>query len=135
MRSRRRSYLPAACAATGRRVRAVGSRVGLGCLRPGHHRRRDGDHYLLNGRKLWINNAAEAGLFVLFANADPAAGYRGITAFLIERDFPGFRVGKKEDKLGIRASSTCELILDNCRVPEENVLGEPAKATKSPWKR
>src|SRR6202790_3815092 len=83
-----------------------------------------GDHFLLNGRKLWITNAAEAGLFLLFANANPAAGYRGVTAFLIERDFPGFQVGKKEDKLGLRASSTCELILDNCRVPRENVLGE-----------
>jgi butyryl-CoA dehydrogenase/short/branched chain acyl-CoA dehydrogenase len=91
---------------------------------------RNGDRYLLNGRKLWISNAAEAGLFVLFANANPAAGYRGITAFLIERDFPGFRVGKKEDKLGIRASSTCELILDNCEVPAENVLGEMGKGYK-----
>ena len=83
-----------------------------------------GGHYLLNGRKLWITNAAEAGLFLLFANANPAAGYKGITAFLVERDFPGFQVGKKEDKLGLRASSTCELILDNCRVPRENVMGE-----------
>ena len=90
----------------------------------------NGDRYLLNGRKLWISNAAEAGFFVLFANADPAAGYRGITAFLIERDFAGFRVGKKEDKLGIRASSTCELILDNCDVPVENVLGERGKGYK-----
>ncbi|HEY9140319.1 MAG TPA: acyl-CoA dehydrogenase family protein [Bryobacteraceae bacterium] len=83
-----------------------------------------GGHFLLNGRKLWITNAAEAGLFLLFANANPAAGYKGITAFLVERDFPGFQVGKKEDKLGLRASSTCELILDNCRVPRENVVGE-----------
>jgi butyryl-CoA dehydrogenase/short/branched chain acyl-CoA dehydrogenase len=89
-----------------------------------------GDRYLLNGRKLWISNAAEAGLFVLFANADPAAGYRGITAFLIEPDFAGFRVGRKEDKLGMRASSTCELILDNCEVPVENVLGERGKGYK-----
>src|SRR5437879_4504130 len=74
-----------------------------------------GDHYLLTGRKLWITNAGEAGLFLLFANANPEAGYKGITAFLIEREFPGFKVGKKEDKLGIRASSTCELILDECR--------------------
>ena len=84
----------------------------------------EGGHFLLNGRKLWITNAAEAGLFLLFANANPAAGYKGITAFLVERDFPGFQVGKKEDKLGLRASSTCELILDNCRVPRENVVGE-----------
>ncbi|HEY1220064.1 MAG TPA: acyl-CoA dehydrogenase [Bryobacteraceae bacterium] len=83
-----------------------------------------GGHFLLNGRKLWITNAAEAGLFLLFANANPAAGYKGITAFLVERDFAGFQVGKKEDKLGLRASSTCELILDNCRVPRENVVGE-----------
>ena len=83
-----------------------------------------GGHFLLNGRKLWITNAAEAGLFLLFANANASAGYRGITAFLVERDFPGFQVGKKEDKLGLRASSTCELILVNCRVPRENVVGE-----------
>jgi len=89
-----------------------------------------GDHYLLTGRKLWITNAAEAGLFILFATIDPAAGYRGITAFLVERGFPGFQVGKKEDKLGIRASSTCELILEDCIVPKENVLGEPGKGYK-----
>jgi alkylation response protein AidB-like acyl-CoA dehydrogenase len=92
--------------------------------------KRDRDRFILNGRKLWISNAAESGLFVLFANADPAAGYRGITAFLVERDFPGFRIGKKEDKLGIRASSTCELILDDCAVPTENVLGEVGKGYK-----
>lgn len=90
----------------------------------------DGDHFVLTGRKLWISNAAEAGLFLLFANANPEAGHRGITAFLIERDSPGFKVGKKEDKLGIRASSTCELILDNCRVPKANVLGEVGKGYK-----
>ncbi|MGZ8854121.1 MAG: acyl-CoA dehydrogenase family protein, partial [Thermoanaerobaculia bacterium] len=89
-----------------------------------------GDHYVLNGRKLWITNAAEAGVFIVFANMNPDAGYKGITAFLIERDFPGFTVGKKEDKLGIRASSTCELILEDCRVPRENVLGEPGKGYK-----
>ena len=89
-----------------------------------------GDHFLITGRKLWITNAAEAGLYLLFANANPEAGYRGITAFLIEREFPGFQVGKKEDKLGLRASSTCELILDNCRVPRENVLGEVGKGYK-----
>ena len=82
-----------------------------------------GDHWLLNGRKLWITNAYEAGLFLVFANANPAAGYKGITCFLVERDAPGFAVGKKEDKLGIRASSTCELLMDNCRVPKENVMG------------
>ena len=89
-----------------------------------------GDHFLLNGRKLWITNAAESGLFLLFANANPSAGYRGITAFLVERGFPGFQVGKKEDKLGLRASSTCELILDNCRVPRANVMGEVGKGYK-----
>src|SRR6267142_1502764 len=89
-----------------------------------------GDHWVLNGRKLWITNAAEAGLFIVFANANPAAGYKGITSFLIERDFPGFQIGKKEDKTGIRASSTCELILEDCRVPKENVLGEPGKGYK-----
>jgi butyryl-CoA dehydrogenase/short/branched chain acyl-CoA dehydrogenase len=85
---------------------------------------------LLNGRKLWITNAKEAGLYILFASLDPAAGYRGITAFLVERGFPGFAVGKKEDKLGIRASSTCELILEECRVPAENLLGEEGKGYK-----
>jgi short-chain 2-methylacyl-CoA dehydrogenase len=89
-----------------------------------------GDHWVLNGRKLWITNAAEAGVFIVFANANPNAGYKGITAFIIERDFPGFEVGKKEDKTGIRASSTCELILEDCRVPRENVLGEPGKGYK-----
>jgi butyryl-CoA dehydrogenase/short/branched chain acyl-CoA dehydrogenase len=89
-----------------------------------------GDHYLLNGRKLWITNAAEAGVFLLFANVNPELGYKGITCFLVERDSVGFRVGKKEDKLGIRASSTCELILDNCRVEKENVVGEVGKGYK-----
>ena len=89
-----------------------------------------GTDYVINGRKLWITNAKEAGLFILLATIDPSAGYKGITAFLIEKDFPGFTVGKKEDKLGIRASSTCELILEDCRVPKENVLGEPGKGYK-----
>jgi short-chain 2-methylacyl-CoA dehydrogenase len=86
--------------------------------------------YRLTGRKLWITNAAEAGLFLLFATVNPEAGYKGITAFLIERNFPGFAVGKKEDKLGIRASSTCELILDDCRVPKANVVGEVGQGYK-----
>ena len=90
---------------------------------------RDGG-FELTGRKLWITNAAEADLFVIFANADPAAGYRGITAFLVERDTAGFAVGKREDKLGIRASSTCELILDECFVPRDRVLGEIGKGYK-----
>jgi butyryl-CoA dehydrogenase/short/branched chain acyl-CoA dehydrogenase len=89
-----------------------------------------GDHYILSGRKLWISNGAEAGVFVLFANANPSAGYKGITAFIVERAFPGFSNGRKEDKLGLRASSTCELILDNCQVPKENVLGEVGKGYK-----
>ncbi len=86
-----------------------------------------GDEFVLNGRKLWITNSKEAGLFILFATVDATKGYKGITAFLIEKDSPGFTVGKKEDKLGIRASSTCELILEDCRVPRENVLGEVGK--------
>jgi len=90
----------------------------------------DGDTYRLTGRKLWITNAAEAGLFLVFANADPAEGYRGITAFLVERATPGLAVGKKEDKLGIRASSTCEVVLDDCRVSKDNVLGEVGKGYK-----
>ena len=90
----------------------------------------EGDHFLLNGRKLWITNAGESEVFVVFANADPAAGYKGITGFVVERGFPGFRVGKKENKLGLRASSTCELLLDNCRVPRENVIGQVGKGYK-----
>jgi len=90
----------------------------------------DASAYRLTGRKLWITNAAESGLFIVFATVDPAAGYKGIAAFLVQRDFPGFQVGKKEDKLGIRASSTCELILDDCRVPAGNVLGEVGKGYK-----
>src|SRR6266702_2412113 len=89
-----------------------------------------GDHYELTGRKLWITNAAEAELFVVMAPLEPGRGYKGITRFLVERGFPGFAVGKKEDKLGIRASSTCELILEGCRVPRENVLGEAGKGYK-----
>jgi alkylation response protein AidB-like acyl-CoA dehydrogenase len=89
-----------------------------------------GDAFVLTGRKLWITNANEAGLFIVFATLDPSAGYRGITAFLVERGFPGFAVGKKEDKLGIRASSTCELLFEECRVPRANVLGEIGKGYK-----
>jgi alkylation response protein AidB-like acyl-CoA dehydrogenase len=89
-----------------------------------------GSDYVLNGRKLWITNGKEAGVFILFATVDPSAGYKGITAFIVEKDFPGFAVGKKEDKLGIRASSTCELILEDCRVPKSNVLGEVGKGYK-----
>ncbi len=91
---------------------------------------RDGRNFVLQGRKLWITNAAEAGLFLIFATLDPQLGYRGITAFLIERDNPGLRIGRKEDKLGIRASSTCEVVLDNCRVPAGDVLGEEGRGYK-----
>jgi alkylation response protein AidB-like acyl-CoA dehydrogenase len=93
--------------------------------------RRDGEGFILNGRKLWITNGNEADLFIVFATIDPSAGYRGITAFLVERGFDGFTVGKKEDKLGIRASSTCELILEDCYVHEGNILGEPGKGYKT----
>jgi alkylation response protein AidB-like acyl-CoA dehydrogenase len=89
-----------------------------------------GNEYILNGQKLWITNANEADVFILLATVDPTAGYKGITAFIVEKEFPGFNVGKKEDKLGIRASSTCELILTDCRVPKANVLGEVGKGYK-----
>ena len=89
-----------------------------------------GDHYVLNGQKLWITNGGEAGIFIIFATVDPAKGYRGITAFIVERGFAGFTVGKKENKLGIRASSTCELLMDNCIVPKGNVLGEVGRGYK-----
>jgi alkylation response protein AidB-like acyl-CoA dehydrogenase len=89
-----------------------------------------GDHYVLNGQKLWITNGNEAEIFLVFATIDPEAGYKGITAFIVEKAFEGFFVGKKEDKLGIRASSTTELILDNCKVPKDNVLGEPGRGYK-----
>ena len=92
--------------------------------------RSDGSQYVLNGRKLWISNAMEADLFLVFATVDPGAGYRGITAFVVERGMTGFTVGHKEDKMGIRASSTCELLFDDCRVPAGNVLGEVGKGYK-----
>jgi alkylation response protein AidB-like acyl-CoA dehydrogenase len=93
--------------------------------------REDGDHYVIDGRKLWITNGNEANLFIVFATVNPDAGYRGITAFLVERGAAGFTVGKKEDKLGIRASSTCELILEDCRVPKAQILGEIGKGYKT----
>jgi alkylation response protein AidB-like acyl-CoA dehydrogenase len=89
-----------------------------------------GSDWVLNGRKLWITNAKEAGVFIMLATVDAAAGYKGITAFIVEKGFPGFTVGKKEDKLGIRASSTCELILEDCKVPKQNLLGEKGKGYK-----
>ena len=92
--------------------------------------RSEGNNFILNGRKLWISNAMEADLFLVFATINPAAGYRGITAFLVERGTPGFTIGHKEDKMGIRASSTCELLFDDCRVPASNIVGEPGKGYK-----
>lgn len=89
-----------------------------------------GDKYILNGHKLWITNGNEASVFLVFANVDFAQGYKGITGFIVEKGFPGFKVGKKEDKLGIRASSTCELIFENCEVPKANVIGEVGKGYK-----
>jgi alkylation response protein AidB-like acyl-CoA dehydrogenase len=91
---------------------------------------RRGDEWILNGRKLWISNAKEAGLFIVFATVDASAGYKGITAFVVEKTAPGFKVGRKEDKLGIRASSTCELILEDCAVPAAQLLGEPGQGYK-----
>lgn len=93
--------------------------------------REDAGDFVLDGRKLWITNANEADIFIIFATVDPSAGYRGITAFLVERGVPGFTIGRKEDKLGIRASSTCELILEGCRVPRANVLGDIGKGYKT----
>lgn len=89
-----------------------------------------GDKWVLNGSKLWITNGKEASVFIVFANMNPAAGYKGITAFVVEKDFKGFTVGKKEDKVGIRASSTCELLFENCEVPKDNILGEVGKGYK-----
>jgi len=92
--------------------------------------REDGDAFVIDGRKLWITNANEADVFIVFATVNPEAGYRGITAFLVERGMTGFTVGKKEDKLGIRASSTCELLLESCRVPKSHVIGEVGRGYK-----
>ncbi|MEX0844224.1 MAG: acyl-CoA dehydrogenase [Balneolaceae bacterium] len=92
--------------------------------------KKDGDEYILNGAKLWITNANEADIFIVFANANPEAGYKGITAFVVERGMDGLSVSKKENKMGIRASSTCEILLDDCRVPEQNILGEFGKGYK-----
>lgn len=89
-----------------------------------------GDHYVLNGTKLWITNAMEADIFIVFATVNPDAGYKGITAFVVEKGYPGFSIGKKEDKLGIRASSTCELSFEDCKVPKENIIGELGKGYK-----
>jgi alkylation response protein AidB-like acyl-CoA dehydrogenase len=93
--------------------------------------REQGDDFVITGRKLWITNGNEADVFLVFATINPEAGYRGITAFVVERGYPGFTVGKKEDKLGIRASSTCELVFEECRVPRANILGEAGKGYKT----
>ena len=92
--------------------------------------REEGDKYILNGHKLWITSGKEASVFLVFANVNPELGYKGITGFVVEKDNPGFSVGKKEDKLGIRASSTCELLFENCQVPKENIIGELGKGYK-----
>jgi alkylation response protein AidB-like acyl-CoA dehydrogenase len=123
-------YLPQLC--TGKVGAYALSEPGSGSDAFGLQTRADakGDCYSLTGRKMWITNGAEADVFVVFGNVKPESGYKGITAFIIERGFPGFAVGKKEDKLGIRASSTCELLLDNCEVPAENVLGPVGQGYK-----
>jgi alkylation response protein AidB-like acyl-CoA dehydrogenase len=124
------AYLPKLAADTVGAYALSESASGSDAFAMGARATERGDGFILNGRKLWITNANEAGLFIVFANVNPAAGYRGITAFLVERGFPGFSVGKKEDKLGIRASSTCELLLEDCHVPRANVLGEVGKGYK-----
>ena len=120
-------YLPRVCSDTvcSYALSEAGSGSDAFAMKTAARRRAGG--FVLDGRKLWITNANESDLFLVFANADPSAGHRGITAFLVERGLPGFTVGKKEDKLGIRASSTCELLFDHCHVPMENVLGEVGK--------
>ena len=125
-----RAYLPTLAAGTVGAYALSEAGSGSDAFALATRARDAGDAFILNGRKLWITNASEADLFIVFANANPEAGYRGITAFIVERGFPGFTVGKKEDKLGIRASSTCELLLEECRVPKTNVLGEVGKGYK-----
>lgn len=126
----KRRYLPslAADAAGAYALSEAGSGSDAFALETRAEKRSGG--YLLNGRKLWITNAKEAGLFIVFATVDPRLGYKGITAFLVEKDMPGFTVGRKEDKLGIRASSTCELIFEDCAVPHGQILGEIGKGYK-----
>ena len=127
----KRRYLPKLAAATIGAYALSEAGSGSDAFALATRATRQGAGWRLSGRKLWITNGREAELFIVFATVDPAAGYRGVTAFLVERGFPGFAVGKKEDKLGIRASSTCELLLDDCQVPEENVLGEVGKGYKT----
>ena len=129
-----RARRPRRCRAGGRRRRAYAlseAASGSDAFALETRARDDGQAFVLTGRKLWITNAAEADLFIVFATVDPAAGYRGITAFVIDRETPGFSVTRKEDKLGIRASSTCEIVLDDCRVPRTRVLGDVGKGYKT----
>jgi alkylation response protein AidB-like acyl-CoA dehydrogenase len=126
----KRRYLPQMSAATVGAYALSEAGSGSDAFALTTRARQDGDGYVVSGRKLWITNGNEADLFIVFATIDPEAGYRGITAFLVERGFSGFTVGKKEDKLGIRASSTCELILEDCRIPAGNVLGDVGKGYK-----
>ncbi|OGU32296.1 MAG: acyl-CoA dehydrogenase, partial [Gemmatimonadetes bacterium RIFCSPLOWO2_12_FULL_68_9] len=126
----KRRYLPALASRTVGAYALSEAGSGSDAFALATRARDQGDHFVLEGRKLWITNANEADCFLVFANVNPEAGYRGITAFVVERGFEGFAVGKKEDKLGIRASSTCELLLDGCKVPRENVLGEVGKGYK-----
>jgi alkylation response protein AidB-like acyl-CoA dehydrogenase len=127
----RRRYLPQLAATTVGAYALSEAGSGSDAFALTTRAREDGDAFVLNGRKLWITNGDEAGLFIVFATVNPDAGYRGITAFLVERGAPGFTVGKKEDKLGIRASSTCELMFEDCRVPRSHVLGEIGKGYKT----
>jgi alkylation response protein AidB-like acyl-CoA dehydrogenase len=126
----RQRYLPKLASSTVGAYALSEAGSGSDAFAMGSRAAAQGDEFILNGRKLWITNGNEADLFIVFANANPSSGYRGITAFIVERGFKGFAVGKKEDKLGIRASSTCELILEDCRVPKANVLGEVGKGYK-----
>jgi alkylation response protein AidB-like acyl-CoA dehydrogenase len=126
----KQKYLPRLCAGTVGAYALSEAGSGSDAFALAARAEQDGDDWVLNGSKLWITNGAEAEIFVVFATVDPSKGYKGITSFIVEKDFGGFTVGKKEDKLGIRASSTTELILDNCRVPSENVLGEVGKGYK-----
>ena len=128
----KKKYLPRLATDTSRRIRAFAKPAQAQTPSRWQTRAVDkGDHFELTGQKLWITNGNEAGIFVVFANANPEAGYRGITAFVVEKDSEGFSVGKKENKLGIRASSTTEIILEDCKVPKENVIGEFGKGYKS----
>lgn len=128
--AQKRTYLPRLTGGTVGAYALSESGSGSDAFAMASRARQDGDRWILDGRKMWITNGAEAGIYVVFANANPDAGYKGITAFLVERDFPGFSVGRKEDKLGIRASSTVELILDQCVVPATNVLGAVGQGYK-----